>query len=464
MNYSAHGSTSGKNTGGAAPMLGQNDSGSDSATTKSGVSAGTVTITDSANQKQDVASLNRDTTNTNGTVAKLPDMQNLLANQSDMMAAASAAGEAVSRRIGDYADKMMKDAAANGDQAGVDAWKEGGANRALMQGAGAALVTGLAGGNAVGGAAGAAIASIASGKLNELSSAIAGSDPTGNANINQALGNIVANALATGAGGVVGGESGAFSGYNVDRFNRQLHEDSKAKELTLAKKLATESGGKYTVEQIVDQMAQMNLVTSNGGMLPGNVQVASGDKPQDGTEWTQYGVNRAGQTVWTQSVGPGDPDLQAYIAKGAQGSGFSYQATTTGSNPGLVRAPDFVNFQVDYFVGSVWGTFTRDGNSFFGGGLNMGLPNPVGAGASISVGYLNTNTVRPGQTNNFAGGYAGGGSALYGGMGGGIMVSPGNGTATVVGFGAGVNVGKTNNSASVGWGFSVDQGKTGIRW
>ncbi|WP_137962449.1 hemagglutinin repeat-containing protein, partial [Burkholderia sp. 4M9327G5] len=192
MNYSTHGSTSGKNAGGAAPMLGQNDSGSDSATTKSGVSVGAVTITDSANQKQDVASLNRDTTNTNGTVAKLPDMQNLLANQSDMMAAASAAGEAVSRRIGDYADEMKRQAQKNGDQAGVDAWKEGGANRALMQGAGAALVTGLAGGNAVGGAAGAAIASIASGKLNELSSAIAGSDPNGNANMNQALGNIVA--------------------------------------------------------------------------------------------------------------------------------------------------------------------------------------------------------------------------------------------------------------------------------
>lgn len=242
MNYSTHGSTSGKNAGGAAPMLGQNDSGSDIATTKSGVSAGTITITDSANQKQDVASLNRDTTNTNGTVAKLPDMQNLLAKQADMMAAASAAGEAVSRRIGDYADKMMKDAAANGDQAGVDAWKEGGANRALMQGAGAALVTGLAGGNAVGGAAGAAIASIASGKLNELSSAIAGSDPTGNANMNQALGNIVANALATGAGAVVGGESGAFSGYNVDRFNRQLHPDEYARAKKDAKIVAEKLG------------------------------------------------------------------------------------------------------------------------------------------------------------------------------------------------------------------------------
>ncbi|GAB7536513.1 hypothetical protein BGC_27310 [Burkholderia sp. 3C] len=167
MNYSTHGSTSGKNAGGVSPMLGQHDSESDSATTKSGVSAGAVTITDSARQTQDMASLNRDTTDTNGTVDKLPDIQNLLSNQADMMAAASAAGEAVSRRIGDYADKMKKDAAANGDQAGVEAWKEGRANRALMQGAGAALMTGIAGGNAVGGAAGAAVASIASGKLND---------------------------------------------------------------------------------------------------------------------------------------------------------------------------------------------------------------------------------------------------------------------------------------------------------
>ncbi|WP_235212692.1 hemagglutinin repeat-containing protein, partial [Burkholderia paludis] len=247
MNYSTHGGTSGKNAGGAVPMLGQNDSGSDSATTKSGVSAGTVTITDSANQKQDVASLNRDTTNTNGTVAKLPDMQNLLSNHADMMAAASAAGEAVSRRIGDYADEMKRQAQKNGDQAGVDAWKEGGANRALMQGAGAALVTGLAGGKAVGGAAGAAVASIASGKLNELSSAIAGSDPTGNANMNQALGNIVANALATGAGAAVGGESGAFSGYNVDRFNRQLHPDEYATAKQNAKLVSEKLG--ISVEQ-----------------------------------------------------------------------------------------------------------------------------------------------------------------------------------------------------------------------
>ncbi|WP_334006571.1 contact-dependent inhibition toxin BcpA [Burkholderia cepacia] len=313
MNYSTHGSTSGKNTGGAAPMLGQNDSGSDSATTKSGVSAGTVTITDSANQKQDVASLNRDTTNTNGTVAKLPDMQNLLANQSDMMAAASAAGEAVSRRIGDYADEMKRQAEKNGDQAGVDAWKEGGANRALMQGAGAALVTGLAGGNAVGGAAGAAIASIASGKLNELSSAIAGSDPTGNANMNQALGNIVTNALATGAGAAVGGESGAFSGYNVDRFNRQLHPEEK----TLAKQLADKSKGKYTQAQIEDQMRIMG-VSVNGIHESGAPATLVGTTPTDmGAQWVGAPATADGKMVLTQKTATANLELQSYIVANA---------------------------------------------------------------------------------------------------------------------------------------------------
>ncbi|MCA8241330.1 MULTISPECIES: hypothetical protein [Burkholderia] len=60
--------------------------------------------------------------------------------------------------------------------------------------------------------------------------------------MDQALGNIVANALATGPGGVVGGKSEALSGHNVDRFNRQLHPEEK----TLAKQLAEKSKGKYT--------------------------------------------------------------------------------------------------------------------------------------------------------------------------------------------------------------------------
>jgi filamentous hemagglutinin len=83
---------------------------------------------------------------------------------------------------------------------------------------------------------------------------------------------------------------------------------------------------------------------------------------------------------------------------------------------------------------------------------------------NISGGYLNTMTARPGQTNKFAEGYAGGGSALYGGLGGGVMVSPGNGTATVIGVGAGTSLGKIKNPVTAGGGFSVDQGKTGVEW
>lgn len=135
------------------------------------------------------------------------------------------------------------------------------------------------------------------------------------------------------------------------------------------------------------------------------------------------------------------------------------------SSSPCLRAPDFVNFQIDAYVGSVSGTFTRDGNSFVGGGLNMGLPNPLSLSASVTAGWLNQSTVSPGDANNFAGGYSGGGAAAYTGFGGGFMYSPGFGTATVVGFGAGTSFGaKFKSGASSGAGYSADMGSTGLGW
>ena len=279
-NYSTRGNTSGKSTGGAAPMLSQSDSGSDSATTRSAISAGTISVTDAANQQQDIASLSRDTSGTNGTVARLPDLNNLLDRQADMMAAASAAGEAVSRRIGDFAQSKYDEARAAGDQEGMNAWKEGGRARAEMQMAGAALVTGLAGGNALGGAAGAAIASLAAGKLNDVSSAIAGSHPTASSDMNEALGNIVANAIATSAGGAIAGNAGSVSGYNVDRFNRQLHlqEKTKAQQIAdqaKAQKLTNVDGSPITAAQVENAMraadnSQYGEYASTGVAIPLN--------------------------------------------------------------------------------------------------------------------------------------------------------------------------------------------------
>ncbi|KWK57622.1 hypothetical protein WT81_19390 [Burkholderia stagnalis] len=48
-----------------------------------------------------------------------------------------------------------------------------------------------------------------------------------------------------------------------------MQEDSKRKEPTLAKKLAEECGGKYTLQQTEDQMAQMDLVIGNGAVWNG---------------------------------------------------------------------------------------------------------------------------------------------------------------------------------------------------
>uniref|UniRef100_UPI002E21C74B hemagglutinin repeat-containing protein n=1 Tax=Ralstonia pseudosolanacearum TaxID=1310165 RepID=UPI002E21C74B len=255
-NYKTSGPESGSNVAGGSPMLMQHESDSQSATTRSAVAQGTITITDQANQKQDVASLNRDTGHLNGTVGKTPDLQNILNNQADVMAAAQAAGETIAKNIGTYADGKRKDAedaakkaadAGNPElaaqyRAEAEGWKEGGSYRAGMQAAGAAVVAGLGGGNALAAAAGAGVSSLAADKLNDLAANIAASSPTGNRNVDEALGNLVSNALATTAGAAVGGNAGAFAGYNVDRFNRQLHQSEYDRAKVYAKDVARKLG------------------------------------------------------------------------------------------------------------------------------------------------------------------------------------------------------------------------------
>ncbi|CAG9185111.1 hypothetical protein LMG23992_05442 [Cupriavidus laharis] len=249
------GQTSGKNTGGISPMIPQHKSGSQDGSAQSAIADSTITITDSANQKQDLATLRRDTTRTNSQVGSKPDLEKLLNKQADTMAAAQAAGEAVAKTVGDIAQARLEDAnkryaeaaeanrvnpspenqaAMDAAQADIDGWKDSGSYRAALHTAGGAFIAGLGGGNALAGATGAAAASLAGEKLGELSSAIAGRADTGNAALDEALGNIAANIVGGGLAGVMGGGSGAATAANVDRFNRQLHPD----EYDLARKHA----------------------------------------------------------------------------------------------------------------------------------------------------------------------------------------------------------------------------------
>ncbi|WP_176082135.1 hemagglutinin repeat-containing protein, partial [Paraburkholderia tropica] len=238
-------------SGGVTPMVSQNESGNQSSTTRSAISAGTINVTNGAGQTQDIASLSRDTTNTNGTIAKTPDVNDILNQQADTMAAAQAAGQVVAQGVGAYADKKRDDAAAayndaykRGDSEGMAAaaadynnWKEGGDSRAELHAAGGALIGGLGGGGAfstIGGAAGAGLASKMAGTLNDISKGVASA--TGS----DLIGNLAANIAAGVGGAAVGGTAGAAMGSNVHLYNqtvddeRALTGEPGTKSLTLA--------------------------------------------------------------------------------------------------------------------------------------------------------------------------------------------------------------------------------------
>ncbi|SAL04299.1 hypothetical protein [Caballeronia ptereochthonis] len=127
-----------------------------------------------------------------------------------------------------------------------------------MHAAGAAMVAGLGGGSAIGGAAGAAIASIAANNLNRLSDGIA--DSAGGSDAAAALGNIVSNVIATGAGGVIAGNSGASSASNADRYNNQRH-----------KKVDDRPGHENTAGNDVTD-THLNILPTAGGAISGDAQ------------------------------------------------------------------------------------------------------------------------------------------------------------------------------------------------
>ncbi|WP_081337604.1 hemagglutinin repeat-containing protein [Burkholderia pseudomultivorans] len=231
------GSVSG--AGGVTPMISQSDSGSESATTRSGVSAGTINITNPAGQTQDVVDLNRDTANLNGTVSKTPDVQHLLDQQTDMMNATQAAGQVVAQGIGSYADMKQKEAQHAADaaklagdttaqaayQAEADSWDEGGANRLYLHIAGGALIGGLGGGgigSAAQGAAGAGLAALLADQTAQAAKGVAGA--TDSTLAGKVSGNLLVGAL----GWLVGGTAGAATASNVNLYNQYNHTDADA--------------------------------------------------------------------------------------------------------------------------------------------------------------------------------------------------------------------------------------------
>lgn len=229
------GSVSG--SGGVTPMISQSDGGNEHATTRSGVSAGAINITNPTGQTQDLANLNRDTSNLNGSVSKTPDVQHLLDQQADLMNATQAAGQVVAQGIGAYADTKQKEAQraanaakASGDttaqaayQAEADSWDEGGTNRVYLHIAGGALIGGLGGGgigSAAQGAAGAGLAALLADQTAQATKEVAGATDS------MLAGKVSGNVLVGALGWLVGGSAGAATASNVNLYNQWNHTDT----------------------------------------------------------------------------------------------------------------------------------------------------------------------------------------------------------------------------------------------
>src|SRR5450830_581111 len=143
-------------------------------------------------------------------------------------------------------------------------WQEGGAYRTALHAAAGALTGGLAG------AAGATTSALA---MPVIAEQIDKMDlPNG---VKQGLAQVAAGAL----GVAVGGTAGVAASVNTEANNRQLHEDDKAKEKTLAKQLADKSNGQFTPEQIEDALRTANNnnlgePASTGAVVPYDANAA----------------------------------------------------------------------------------------------------------------------------------------------------------------------------------------------
>jgi len=264
------------------------DSGSESSTTYAGISDANITINNTAQQEktgqtaaQTIAALDKTARTGKDTSNSLNKNWNGEELNQDVQAQAQitqAFGQQAAKAIGDYAgrkldslEKAAKTAELNGDtaqaaqlHAEAKNWAEGGTYRIAAHAAAGALGGGLAG--ALGATASAALMPTIAGEINKL-------------DLPEPVRQAVATAAAAGVGAIAGGTSGAVGAFNTDVNNRQLHEDNKAKEKTLARNLAGKSNGQYSSEVIENALRgannnQLDETVLTGAVVPHDAKTA----------------------------------------------------------------------------------------------------------------------------------------------------------------------------------------------
>jgi filamentous hemagglutinin len=211
------------------------DSGSASSTTHSGISGGTLTITDEAGQQQKTGQTAKEAADSikrdvlagadSGALSKNWEGQKLLQEQAANAQIMATFGQQASKAVGTYAGEQAKNLREQAKQASDEVtkqslmdeaqkWDEGGAYRVAMHGVVGAL------GGGVSGAVGAVASASAAKLMEDLQAGIAGA-LTGSGVGDKAAevaSKLVSGLTAAGVGAAVGGAQGAAAAGNAD-FN-----------------------------------------------------------------------------------------------------------------------------------------------------------------------------------------------------------------------------------------------------
>jgi Hemagglutinin repeat len=238
-------------------------------------------------------------------------------------------GKQASKAVGDYAQKQYDKALAEKDQAGIDAWKEGGSSRVTLH----AVVGGLTGGAA--GAVGSGAASAAAPALDDLQGQLQqGLQKAGlGDDASKLIASLASGATAAGIGAAASGGSvaGGATAFNADMNNRQIgaQERNLAKNLSdkaKASSLTKADGTAYTQADIENAMrnsgkgsesiTQGMLVDPKGITDKGAVFTAGSDGK------TLVQVNSDGSPLNPNTI---DLQLAAYIVQQTGGVNTPYR-------------------------------------------------------------------------------------------------------------------------------------------
>lgn len=193
--------------------------------------------------------------------------QNKVQREIDAQVAITAEfGKQASKAVGDYASRKYNELK-DSDPVEAAKWSEGGAYRVAMH----AVVGGLSGG--VQGLMGATAASTAAPYIDQLQEGF--QSALQNAGLGEGAAKVLASlaggATATTIGAVASGGSaaGAATAFNADMNNRQLHAIDKIN----AKNLSAKSNGKYSVEEIEEQLRLMGTEMGGDRIAPGTIAI-----------------------------------------------------------------------------------------------------------------------------------------------------------------------------------------------